>query len=431
MESAGNSRIRRLAIVGLALFAPVLHVVGAGGARVNMGLADPLVLAAIPWILWRFLTRQARLPLFVCALAMAAGALLSTLSHFEISFYVRSPLGLTASLLKALFVWAYFYAAVNLAQSRDDLLLLTKTWILGSGALALCGIAGSAAHQWMGTENPFSLAYRAQGTMGDPNLFSTHLGVSFFLSLFYLSVSGRKRAWVFVVMALELGGMLMSASRSGLLGFMAGLGMLFLFRASAKWKLAVATGMAAIVVAALAIPEVRQLAVSNPITERLATTTVDVRETDRLKLWEVAWNNFRGAPLFGVGYENGSYVNRSLAGTASEAHNTYLSIASELGIGGITTFLIALLYFPAALLRDTKGPRLSDRRNAAWLLVEGFVNIAVVGIALNADNYRGLWMLMGIAYWFRVAYLAEGKEGRAPEEGRSADGAATVAHAAC
>ncbi|MCW5976526.1 MAG: O-antigen ligase family protein [Bryobacteraceae bacterium] len=421
--------MRRAVIVALALLAPVLHVVGAGGAKVNLGLADPLVLAVVPWIVWRFLARQARLPLFMFALAMAAGTLLSTLLHYEISFYVRSPLGLAAGIGKALFVWAYFYAAVNLLESREDMLLLTKSWIAGSAAVAAIGIAGSAAHQWAGVENRFTLAYRAQGTMGDPNLFSTHLGVSLFLTLFFCEASGRRPRWVFPAMALQIAGMIMSASRSGLLGFAAGVGLLLIFRASAGWRLATVCAAAAAVASVAFVPDARKLVEANQITGRLATTTVDVRATDRAKLWEGAWNNFLNAPLLGVGYENGPYVNRSVAGTSSEAHNTYLSIASELGIGGLAVFLTTVLYFPAMLWKGVRdgGPR----RQAAWPLLAAFADIGVVAMAYNADNYRGLWVLMAVAYWFRTTCWEERTDDWEPADERAAQGAAAVSGAAC
>ena len=394
--------MRRQTLVGVALLTPVLHLTVVGGAPVNLCAADPIIGLGVLWLVWRFLTSGVRAPLLPLFCATIAVTVLSLVVNSEITFFARSPLGAVVAVLKGLFPWMYFYVAVSLIRTRPDLLLLLKSWVAGSAGLALTGIAGSVMYHVAGVENAFALDYRAHGTMGDANFFSMHLGVSFFLAALYRRLAGGSR-WVLAAMALQVMGMFFSASRSGMLGFGCGLLILVLLGAPLRWRLAAVSGMAALAALVVMAPERGSWLASNPFTARLATTTIDVGTTDRGKLWAAAFQNFVNAPVMGVGYENTPYVNLSIPGWPTETHNTYLNMMSETGLLGLLVYLAVLLYYPAALWRDLL------RRNAAGCLplvclLAAFTNIGAVGVPVNVENYRNLWILMAFTYWFRVFY---------------------------
>lgn len=387
--------MRRSMIAAIVLLAPVLHLTKIGGADVNLCAGDVMVGLATVWLAWRFLQDGLRAPLLPLFCAAVAVTILSLVANAEITFFPRNALGVGVTVLKSLFPWMYFFAAVSLVESRRDLLLLLRCWILGSAALAASGIAGSLVYQLTGVENRFALAFRAHGTMGDANFFSMHLGVSFFLALCYRRLAGGRSWWVAPVMALDALGMFFSASRSGLLGFGCGLALWVIFSARLRWKVAAAAAAAALV-AALALPPVSSRLASNPVAARLATTTLRVDATDRGRLWVFALANFFRAPITGIGYENIPYVNRTIPGRPTETHNTYLNMLSETGLLGLTVYLAVLLFYPIALFRHWRS-----RRSAAalWLLA-AFANIGAVGMAVNVENYRGLWILMAAAHTF-------------------------------
>lgn len=387
--------MRRPMIAAIVLLAPVLHLTKIGGADVNLCAGDVMVGLATMWMAWRFLHDGIRAPLLPLFCAAVAVTVLSLVANAEITFFARNPLGVGVTVLKSLFPWMYFFAAASLIESRRDLLLALRCWILGSAALAASGIAGSLVYQLTGVENRFALAFRAHGTMGDANFFSMHLGVSFFLALCYRRLAGGRSWWVAPVMALGALGMFFSASRSGLLGFGCGLALWAIFGARLRWKVAASVAAAALA-AALALPPVSSRLASNPVAARLATTTLRVEATDRGRLWVFALANFVRAPVTGVGYENIPYVNRTIPGRPTETHNTYLNMLSETGLLGLTVYLAVLLFYPLALFRNWWS-----RRSAAalWLLA-AFANIGAVGMAVNVENYRGLWILMAAAHFF-------------------------------
>jgi O-antigen ligase len=387
--------MRRPMIAAIVLLAPVLHLTKVGGADVNLCAGDLMVALGCLWMGWRFLRGGIRAPLLPLFCAAVAVTILSLVVNAEITFFARSPLGVGVTVLKSLFPWMYFFVTASLVESRRDLSLLLRCWVLGSAVLAASGIAGSLLYQATGQENPFALAYRAHGTMGDANFFSMHLGVSFFLGLCYRRLTGDGSWWVAPVMALDALGMFFSASRSGMLGFGCGLALWAVLGAPLRWKAASAAATAALAAVLTLAPAGRWLA-ANPVAARLATTTIDVEATDRGKLWAFALSNFVRAPLAGVGYENIPYVNRTIPGRRTETHNTYLNMLSETGLLGLTVYLTVLLYYPLALFRDWWRTRAAG---VLWLLA-AFANIGAVGMAVNVENYRGLWILMAAAHAF-------------------------------
>jgi O-antigen ligase len=389
--------MRRTMIAAIVLLTPVLHLTQIGGADVNLCAGDAMVALATLWMAWRFFEDGIRAPLLPLFCAAVAVTVLSIVVNAEITFFARSPLGAAVTVLKSVFPWMYFFVAATLTRSQRDLLLLVKCWVLGSAALAASGIAGSLFYQATGVENRFALAYRAHGTMGDANFFSMHLGVSFFLALCYRRLAGGSRWWVAPVMALDALGMFFSASRSGLLGFACGLALWAILGAPLRWKVAAAAATAALAMTLALAPVSRWLS-ANPVAARLATTTLDVEATDRGKLWAFAFGNFVRAPVAGVGYENIPYVNRTIPGRPTETHNTYLNMLSETGLLGLLVYLAVLLYYPLALLRTWRSCRSTG---AVWLLA-AFANIGAVGMAVNVENYRGLWILMAAAHAFGV-----------------------------
>lgn len=402
--------MRRQMIAAIVLLAPVLHLTKVGGADVNLCAGDLMVALGSLWMGWRFLRGGIRAPLLPLFCATAAATILSLVVNAEITFFARSPLGVGVTVLKSLFPWMYFFVTASLLESRRDLMLLFKCWILGSAALAASGIAGSLLYQTTGRENAFALAYRAHGTMGDANFFSMHLGVSFFLALCYRRLAGGRSWWVAPVMTIDALGMFFSASRSGMLGFGCALALWVVVGAPLRWKAATAAATATLGAVLALAPAGRWLA-ANPVAARLATTTIDVEATDRGKLWAFAFGNFVRAPLAGVGYENIPYVNRTIPGRPTETHNTYLNMMSETGLLGLMVYLTVLLYYPLALFSNWWR---TQAAGALWLLA-AFTNIGAVGMAVNVENYRGLWILMAAAHAFGAQSASEPASG--PGEG--------------
>ena len=396
-------RFHLTAIALLALFTPVLQLFRFGGAEANLSVGDAVVALLAPWAVFRFLSRGLRLPIIGLCLGALAVALLSMFVNAEVSLTTKGPLGMLVEFAKVALLWVYFYLAANLMRNRSDLLWMVKVWVAGSALVAIAGIGGSLAYQFAGIETQYADYYRAHGTLRNANFFSLHMGVSFLLGVFYLVVARRGYWWVVPAMALQLGGIVLAASRGGLLAFTLSLGALLVFRGSVALK-RVAIGLVILAGLLLAAwPDKNALLRSNPVTERLATTTVDLNDSaaaERRELWRHAWNGFLSSPAIGVGIGNSLTFDRTKTGKQLEAHNSYIGILCETGIAGLVMLLAGFSYFPIRLLLR-QGRELPARWiTGAWCLAAAFANTALVGVTTNVENFRGLWMLMAIAFGY-------------------------------
>jgi O-antigen ligase len=299
-------------------------------------------------------------------------------------------------------LWLYFHVTVNLVRSRRDLLLLVGTWLAGSALVAMTGIWGSLGFHLWRLRTPYALDTRAHGTFGDANFFSMHMGVSLLLALFYCRLGERRPWWAAPLAVLYLAAILLAASRSGFLALLAGLLVLPAFRTGLRTKLAVAVSALALAGLLALAPGTMDWIRSNPFTARLATTTLDPARTDRGALWANAWQAFLSSPVLGVGYGNAAYFDLRGGVRMSEAHNTYLGLLAETGIVGLGVYLAAILHFPVVLVRDARRARPPEPSGALPALVAAFVLVLAAGIPVNVENFRGLWILMGIAYSYRL-----------------------------
>lgn len=407
-DNASASGFRRLIIILLPLLTPVLSMSDLGGKEANLSAGDFVLLLAVPWMVRALLGDGLRLPLAALCCASVVVTVLSMLSNTGITLSGKGPLGMVVEVVKLLLLWVYLYVTVNLVKSRADLLLMVKAWILGSGLVGLSGIIGSLAFQMTGAHNPFAMHFRAHGTMGDANFFSMHLAVSFFLSVFYLLLTGRRSYWILAVMGVQLAGIVFSASRGGILSVGVSLGALLVFCTPARIKVAALSALALAGLLFVLWPGKDALLASNPYTSRLTRTTVDLNNpeaSDRKTLWVGAWQGFLQSPILGVGPGNSvSYHPRKAA--HDEAHNTCLGILCETGVMGLAVYLAAFLYFPIKLLSGNKVACPDQLVRAGRFLAIGFLDIGIAGITCNVDNYRGLWMLMAVAYCYRLLYLS-------------------------
>jgi O-antigen ligase len=85
--------------------------------------------------------------------------------------------------------------------------------------------------------------------------------------------------------------------------------------------------------------------------KRFDTAGEDLTSQSRLEYWQYGIETVRENPLLGIGFQNWvPYMfNRhpeafSVIGRVEVIHNTYLQVATELGLLGLTVFIAAILY---------------------------------------------------------------------------------------
>jgi O-antigen ligase len=123
-----------------------------------------------------------------------------------------------------------------------------------------------------------------------------------------------------------------------------------------------------------------------------------------MRIWRGAWNIIETHPFTGIGFGVFPYAIPNYANMEPnmDAHNEYLLIASEMGVGGLAAFLLVLLvpFFSMWRVYRTSG----DRLIRGWMLglmgsVCGMIMVNIFGSRFGREELVGLyWILIGLTY---------------------------------
>jgi len=411
MREAPDRRLRLLLLASVALLMPVSKVISVGGKETNLSLADPVLLLACFYLGYRFLRYGLRAPMLGLFVLNVATVVLSSLVNMDLTLLSRGPGSVVVECLKIVNLWLNVFVVVNCVESRRDLLVFLRFWIAGGTVVGLLGAMGSLAWQHAGMVTPFSLEFRATGTFEDPNLFAAHLSLCFFLTLLYRRLSGHRSFLTLLAAGLQLTGVVLSASRGGFLALTLGLFFLWLMESSPRTKVVSAAVAAGLILLVALAPNREKLLRSNPVTRRLATTTTDLSSPEaanRTVLWRNAIHQFLYSPLVGVGRGNLA-VGAEDPGVEGEpyAHNVYLGLLGEVGIIGFLVYALVGIRVATLLARVRWGAFPGGTAGAAGLMLAALVTLGLCGMTINLENYRGLWMFLGVIESFRLFYLPD------------------------
>lgn len=406
-ELAGTAR--RCLLVCMAFSVPFIFLLpGLGDREVAIAASDVVAAVGCLILVRNLLAGQLHLPLGTVACLSIAALLLTQFLNCDSLIAARGAPVAFAEIPKALLLWLHFYVVVNLIETRQDFLVFIKSWIVSGVVVSLAGIGGSLAFQYAGIENDYSNNFRAQGTLGDANLYAAHLGLSFILVLFYTRLTGRFSKWLIPALIIYSAGIILSASRGSTLSFIICLNLLWLSVSSFQLRLATVSVLSALALLLIWSPPSAPAAGSSLITERLSTITLSLNDegaADRRGLWESAWAEFRQSPLVGVGRAGFTPLDQPELTKASAIHNTYLSMACETGLIG---FLLQMIFFVGCVTALLAAPMWNSAlRVSRRILVLGLILIGLCGITISIEAYRGLWVLLGIMDAYRRLYAGE------------------------
>lgn len=240
---------------------------------------------------------------------------------------------------------------------------------------------------------------RAAGPMEDANDFAFFLISALPLALWLArgpGVSARLHGVCAVVLIV---GTLATFSRGALLGIgvMAVLALALGLLRRRTLVLGAAVVAVAVVVAWVAVPDLIDRSLQEK--QYVAADNVDSRFTT----WSMAAAMTAERPLLGQGPGGfGTEADRFVpAGTSdttqqSVAHQMYLDVASELGLMGITAFL---LVFAHAVLGAVRARRVPETGGPATAVLVGFGGTLVAACFLTEQYYLPLWLFsaLGVA----------------------------------
>jgi len=353
---------------------------------VQIGLAEALVLIALgAWLAQMVAAGKmqiAQAKLTIPFSLFGAVALLSLPSALSLS-------ASTKELLKWLELAGIYLMVVSIC-GRNQVKLLLGITILAGALQALVGVAQSILG--LGPEGfLFPLGgrtiVRAYGTFAQPNPFGGYMGLAFCLAYGLLAGEGgdlRMRIVALGGTVLAGLGLLLSLSRGAWLGALSAfviMNLLWRWRRTAVFlllALAVGLGLASMASQGLLPPFVLErltdfLTYLPPTDVRGMIPTPEIWALiERLAHWQAAWEMFADHPWLGVGIGNyaAAYPAYALPGwedPLGHAHNYYLNILAEAGLGGLAAYLVLVASFFWLAWRS-------------WAATKGFWRAAVVGI---------------------------------------------------
>jgi O-antigen ligase len=293
----------------------------------------------------------------------------------------------TLIVTKILVMWSAFtIVAVLVANASErDLARLVSCVAIAGGVAGLVAVAGGTDQSLVA--GGLIATNRAQASFAQPNVLGFFLVLAIPAAV-VLSVQGRPltRAFMALMAVGAVSGLMLSLSRTSLVGTFLALGVLLLWPEFRRWA---AVGLAALALFALfnvqALEKSQQISV---VAQRLATLgrATTVESDPRLQMWKTTPKIVAAHPLFGVGAGNYSVAAKRYALLDQNdlpfdhAHDVPLTIAAELGLPGLAVlawFVVAL----GALVLQAIGLR-GDPARGALLLALAATMVGVAPIAL-------------------------------------------------
>lgn len=290
------------------------------------------------------------------------------------------------------------------------------TWVLIGGMVISASLLGLRActeyfqNALMGVAN-----WRVFGPFFNPNLLAGYFVMSAPFTMGVLMWVGRhemgvRARWLNALLTvglwLQVGGLVLTASRLGLLSFLGGSALFLVL----SWAWGLLTRDFAIRLAVVGVLMLGVVWVSQPSAQRL-TPQVASQEVYsgafRVEAWKGTLRMALANPILGVGTGNFEvhYPRYAEVGYTRSAHNTYLELASESGLPAlILLIVIGIGWLTRALQREIPPPREegTGRRVIDWRPVRVGVLAGVAGAVLHNAVDSDLQVL---ANWVMLSAL--------------------------
>lgn len=257
-----------------------------------------------------------------------------------------------------------------------------------------------ALREWQEAISVYGLSYRpGWGPEGDSNYYTASAVICLAIA-FYLFTRSENRfdRWFSAACAVPIvGAVLVGTSRGGLLALLAvGTVILFQSRRHRGTLLFIGAVLAALFLISPVSPVVRLL--HPDFGDKTATN-------DRLELWSAGLRMIEAHPLAGIGLGNfkAEVPRYLLPGQHIDyiAHNTYIEMASEMGLPGLVLFLFILFATFRSLART---------RHRAWEADSAIIYCAASGLFAGLAGFSVAMMFLSASFlkllWFAVFFAA-------------------------
>ena len=299
---------------------------------------------------------------------------------------------------------------VTVAALVDSRERLRRALVVAVGAMGLVSLY--VVRDWQVSSRMYGPAYRPGYIAGDANYFTASilLVMPIALALIWNDRSRLVKLFSLGSLVVTLAATTLAASRGGFLGLVAMMGWL-VWHARRRLRYLLPVGVLLGVFLAI-----------SPLSPVHRILHPDYSDTDsvaiHLELWRAGLRIVREHPLAGVGI--GQF--KSVVGQYSSdkrlswlAHNTYLEIASEMGIPGLLLFLCV---FGFSFRSFGEARESAERDGDAWLRAvalgaqAGLAGFFVAAFFVSAEFLRMFWFVLFLSIPVRA--IAAGKLAREP-----------------
>lgn len=312
-----------------------------------------------------------------------------------------------------------FNLIINLFRTRSDCLHAIRLLAVSGAVVALYGVAqyllGNAAVDWIDTEMFFFIEGRATAFFDNPNVLGAYIIIVLPMMVVVSMYSRGVRAKLMSVLAVAVTMVCLvwTWSRGAWLGAIVGLLALFLIFSYKTIQVLLAMG--------LCLP-FADLVLPHGVIDRFLSigNMGDSSTFYRVFTWRGVSDMLGRVWASGVGVGTAAFeqVYPLFAHVGTEAtphaHNLFMQVTAELGVGGIVTFIAVLVLYSQACFTAIKKTAGKERMSVAAGYC-GIVSALVMGLVDNVwYNYRVFfvfWSVMALTIAYINAITSERRDG--------------------
>lgn len=305
---------------------------------------------------------------------------------------------------------ALFFVATGIFRTMRDWIIIFSLSVAASVLVAFYGLL-----EYLGQVETFADGSRIISTLGNPLYVAVYLSFHLFLIAFLWFQSRAKiLKWTLgVLFVFELAMFILTGSRGGFIGIMAGFGVVLLlwlfFTKNKKQKLI----LGAIIIVIASVPLVLNVfqdtsfIKGNPVLSRFSNISLAEQTVQsRFTIWSMALESFSQRPILGWGVGNfivpyaKNYDVRMFGNEPwfDRTHNVPLEWLSQAGIFGFLSYASIFIAILWVLIYSVRQKKL--HKNLAFIFVGMFVAYLVQMLFVfdTLPTYLMLILLLGFFY---------------------------------
>lgn len=402
-----NKKIHMLINILVIMFMPFMRYININGAKVNISLAD--ILLMLVGIIFLINIKEFFIHKRWLYFIYFAGLLLSLflsqyISHFNNNFLHAEYSVMIMEMVKTLVVSIYFFTAFMFIKNESNFKLSLVVISLSSVPVMIIGFT-SYIYFLLGKDffiDAYKIgASRFLGSFEDPNLCAFYFILIFFVSLlnFKIVKNVLLRFFMLGISVLSLIIIFLTMSRGAWLALVGAIVVLILLNIKSVRKEIFLMIFLILNIVFISIDldyYCQQGKITNEIVARVQDSlNKNANDINRVQLMKAAYQMGNNNFLFGVGKGSFSlnlykYISKDnlLYLIESIPHNTILGFYAQQGIFGVLVFITLPGYILYSMIRS--------RGKHNLYLIPVFVGLFIHSLTINVENVRFLWYILGL-----------------------------------